>query len=225
MLDSKMEERLSGGRGILFDLDNTLYPREKDVFARINERINDFVRDFIQCEGEKVDALRRDYRERYGTTLGGLMRHHSVDPDQYLEYVHDVPVEEILGPDEALTDFLSSIGLPMIIFTNGSRRHARRVLDALGTAPFFRGICDLADTNYLGKPHRRAFENAADLLGIGLGETIFVDDLAVNVRAGSEYCSFAVHVGPGEDGVGDLHVESVLDLEPYFAAMPWYKTP
>jgi len=221
-LDSKTEKRLSGARGILFDLDNTLYPREKGVFARINERINDFVRECTQCEGQKVDALRRDYKERYGTTLGGLMRHHSVDPDVYLEYVHDVPVEEILAPDGDLTDFLSSIDLPMLIFTNGSRRHARRVMDTLGTAPFFRGICDLADTNYLGKPHREAFERAANLLGICLEETIFVDDLAVNVRAGSEFCSFAVHVGPGEDGVGDLHVESVLDLEPYFGAMPWY---
>jgi putative hydrolase of the HAD superfamily len=56
------------------------------------------------------------------------MRHHSVDPDQYLEYVHNVPVDEILNPDAALTAFLNSIGLPMAIFTNGSSRHARRVL-------------------------------------------------------------------------------------------------
>jgi putative hydrolase of the HAD superfamily len=215
-------ERLAAAKGILFDLDNTLYPSEKGVFDCINERINDYVREFTRCEGEEVDALRRDYKKRYGTTLGGLIRHHSVDPDQYLAYVHDVPVDRILDPDASLTALLSSISLPMAIFTNGSSRHARRVLDALRVAPFFVGICDLADTDYLGKPHREAFDRAAGLLGVGLDETIFVDDLAVNVQAGSEYCSFAIHVGSGEDGVGDLHVDSVLDLEPVFSAMPWW---
>jgi putative hydrolase of the HAD superfamily len=215
--------KLAASNGILFDLDNTLYPGEKGVFQCINERINDFVREFTECEGEKVDAMRRDYKDRYGTTLGGLMRHHSVDPDQYLEYVHDVPVDQILNPDAALTAFLSSISLPMAIFTNGSSQHARRVLDALGVASFFEGICDLADTDYIGKPHKEAFEAASDLLDCSLTETIFVDDLLVNVKAGSEFCSFAIHVGPGEDGVGDLHVESVLDLVPVFSQMPWYR--
>ena len=220
---SSTMRKLAAAKGILFDLDNTLYPGEKGVFQLINERINDFVKEFTECEDEKVDALRRDYKDRYGTTLGGLMRHHSVDPDQYLEYVHNVPVDEILKPDAALTAFLNSIGLPMAIFTNGSSRHARRVLDALKVAPFFEGICDLADTDYIGKPYREAFDYAAGLLDIGLNEAIFVDDLPVNVEAGSEFCSFAIHVGPGEDGVGDLHVENVLDLEPIFATMPWYR--
>ena len=215
--------KLAAAKGILFDLDNTLYPGEKGVFQCINERINDFVREFTECEGEKVDAMRRDYKDRYGTTLGGLMRHHSVDPDQYLEYVHDVPVDQILNPDAALAAFLSSISLPMAIFTNGSSQHARRVLDALGVAPFFEGICDLADTDYIGKPHKEAFEAASDLLDCSLTETIFVDDLLVNVKAGSKFCSFAIHVGPGEDGVGDLHVENVLDLVPVFSQMPWYR--
>jgi len=223
MSDTPTNAKLTKAEGILFDLDNTLYPREKGVFERINERINDFVREFTACEGGEVDVLRRRYKERYGTTLGGLMRHNAVDPDRYLEYVHDIPVEEILAPDEALTEFLGSIDLPMLVFTNGSRSHARRVLDSLGAASCFEGICDLTDSDYLGKPHRRAFERAAGLLGIGLEKAIFVDDLAVNVRAGKELCSFSVHVGPGEDGVGDLHVDKVSDLAAFFAAMPWFK--
>ena len=214
--------KLETAKGILFDLDNTLYPREKGVFNRINERINDFVREFTECEDKNVDALRREYKDRYGTTLGGLMRHHAVDPDYYLDYVHDVPIEEILSPDTALAAFLGSIDLPMGIFTNGSSKHARRVLDALGAARYFECICDLSDTDYRGKPHREAFEHAAELLDVDLIKCIFVDDLAINVQAGSEYCSFAIHVGAGEDGVGDLHVKNVLDLAPVFSPMPWY---
>lgn len=218
-----MNDRLKNAKGILFDLDNTLYSRELGVFDLINERINEYVRLNTGHRGDEVDAVRRDYKRRYGTTLGGLMRHESVDPDEYLQFVHDVPVEEMLRPDPALISFLGSIGLPMVIFTNGSHRHASRVLDVLGISPFFNGVCDLAATDYVGKPHRAAFETATRLLDCALDRTIFVDDLPVNVEAGSRYCTFSVHVGTGEDGVGHLHVDSVPDLEPVFAPMPWWR--
>jgi len=217
-----MFKRLSNAQGILFDLDNTLYPREKGVFDHINRKINAFVREKTGRMGAEVDLLRKDYLRRYGTTLGGLVRHDSVDPDEYLQYVHDVPVEEMLEPVPALVSFIGSIRLPMVIFTNGTSSHARRVMAALGLGPGFKGICDLAATDYLGKPHYEAFLTASRLLGMSLQKTILIDDLPVNVKAGSEYCSFAVHVGSDEDGVGDLHVESVLDLVPVFAEMPWY---
>ena len=218
-----LNQKMSAAKGILFDLDNTLYPREKGVFTLINERINEFVRTMTGREGQEIDSLRRDYQERYGTTLGGLMRHEAVDIDEYLTFVHEVPVEELLEPDPALAAFLRSIELPMVIFTNGTCSHAERVLKAMGISSFFEGICDLVATAYIGKPHKEAFEAASDLLDCSLTETIFVDDLLVNVKAGSEFCSFAIHVGPGEDGVGDLHVENVLDLVPVFSQMPWYR--
>jgi FMN phosphatase YigB (HAD superfamily) len=46
---SDVNRRLASAKGILFDLDNTLYPSEKGVFDRINERINDYVREFTRC--------------------------------------------------------------------------------------------------------------------------------------------------------------------------------
>jgi len=219
---SDTELKLKTARGILFDLDNTLYPREKGVFKRINERIDDFVREFTRTEEGAVESLRKEYKERYGTTLGGLMRHHAVDPDQYLAYVHDVPVEEMLAPDASLAAFLGSIDLPMAIFTNASHSHALRVLDTLGVTQRFEGICDLAATNYLGKPHHEAFRSAASFLNVPLQETIFIDDLAVNVEAARSFGLLAVHVNGHGGGVGDIQVQGVMDLEPVFSKLPWY---
>jgi len=222
MFDSNTFQRLTDAKGILFDLDNTLYPREKGVFSRINKKINDYVQLITGREGEEIDILRRDYLVRYGTTLGGLMRHEAVDVDEYLDFVHDVPVEDLLEPDIVLTGFLDSIDLPMVIFTNGTRRHAERVMDAMGISSFFDGICDLVATTYLGKPNREAFEAASGLLGCALEETIFIDDLPVNVEAGSAFGTLSIHVNGHGDGVGDIQVCSVLDLVPVFSPMPWY---
>lgn len=216
-------QKLQAAKGILFDLDNTLYPREKGVFDRINERINEYVRLMTGHRGVEVDSLRRDYLKRFGTTLGGLLHYNSVDPDHYLEFVHDVPVEEMLEPDPALTSLIDSIDLPMVIFTNGTVRHALRVLDTMGIASFFNGICDLASTQYLGKPHRKAFDTAAGLLACTVERTIFIDDLAVNVEAGNSFGAVAIHINGHGGGVGDIQVKSVTDLASVFSPMPWYR--
>lgn len=222
-MDSITAERLSGAHGILFDLDNTLYSSEKGVFALINQKINEYVRFTTGCDNQEVDLLRRDYLERYGTTLGGLIHHYLIDPEDYLDFVHDVPLEELLSPDPSLADLLRSIKLPMVIFTNGTSSHAVRVLEAMEISSFFCGICDLASTKYLGKPHPEAFETAADLLDCSLHRTIFVDDLAVNVNAGSAVGAVSIHVNGSGGAEGDVQVRSVKDLDSVFSPMPWYK--
>jgi putative hydrolase of the HAD superfamily len=150
------------------------------------------------------------------------MNNYSVDAEEYLEFVHDVPVERLLQPDPLLVSFLGSIKLPMVIFTNGTRSHSERVLKALDIEPFFQGVCDLASTGYLGKPHEEAFYTAAGYLDCTPDRTIFIDDLRVNVEAGSGTGAFTVHVNGKDPRVGDLTVASIVELEPIFAAMPWY---
>jgi putative hydrolase of the HAD superfamily len=216
-------DRMQSAQGILFDLDNTLYPREKGVFPLINEKINEYVRRKTGRNDQDVDLLRKDYQKRYGTTLGGLIHHHYIDPVEYLDFVHDVPVEELLSPDPSLTDLLGSIKLPMVIFTNGSKSHAVRVLEAMEIASFFSGICDLVSTGYLGKPHQEAFETAADFLDCSLHRTIFIDDLPINVKAGGAVGAVSIHVNGYGNGEGDLQVRKVIDLASIFSPMPWYK--
>ncbi|UCG39572.1 MAG: pyrimidine 5'-nucleotidase [bacterium] len=222
MTQTTIRERLDSSRGMLFDLDNTLYPREKGVFDRVNERINQFVAGVAACGPDEVRTLRRDFIRRYGTTLGGLMRHHGVDPDEYLAYVHQVPVEEMLGPDPALRTFLESIRLPKVIFTNASAGHAERVLRALDADSLFDGVCDLASTGYLGKPHLEAFRAAAALLSCPLERLIFLDDVPENIEAGARFGALTVHVGDGSDGPGHLKVRQVVDLGRSLGGVPWY---
>ncbi|MDF1535389.1 MAG: pyrimidine 5'-nucleotidase [bacterium] len=215
--------RLNRVRGILFDLDNTLYPREKGVFDRINERIDSYVARWTDRPGSEVSSLRREYIDRYGTTLGGLKRHHGVDPGEYMEYVHDVPVEEMLDPDEGLSRFLGAIELPKFIFTNASAAHAARVLAALGVGFHFEGIIDLADTGYLGKPDKQAFASAVGRLGAEPGETLFVDDIPANVQAARQLGILTAHVGEGGNGIGDFSAGKATELGELFAGTSWYR--
>jgi putative hydrolase of the HAD superfamily len=223
MISEEIFSRLRGSRGIIFDLDNTLYPRERGVFDRIRDRISLFVTDLTGLGPAEVLALRHRYIADYGTTLGGLMDRHGVDPVRFMDFVHDVPVEELLGPEPGLVSFLEAIDLPKVVLTNASRRHAERVLGVLGVKCCFQGICDLERTGFLGKPHRLAYEEAAGILSHPLEKTVFLDDVPAYVSAGASYGSLAVHVGQTCNGTGHIHVERITDLAPVFDGMPWWK--
>lgn len=209
-------------RGVLFDLDNTLYPAERGVFDRINSRIERYVMEHTGLPSAKARALRRRYVEEYGTTLAGLMRHHGVDPEAYLDFVHQVPVESLLAPDPVAQRVLSAIRLPKVVFTNASERHARRVLAALGIEDLFAGICHLAATGYAGKPAATAYRSAVRLLDLPEGAVMFVDDRLENLDPAASLGMTTVFVGPADPGNGHHHVTGMEDLGRLVAGADWF---
>ena len=74
----------------IFDLDNTLYPAECNLFAQIDERMGSFIAELLDVDRAQARKVQKDYYFRYGTTLNGLMREHQLDPHIYLDYVHDI---------------------------------------------------------------------------------------------------------------------------------------
>ena len=80
-------------RYILFDLDNTLYPKSLGIFELVIERIRGYMESQMGFEKSLAQKLRQEYLRKYGSTMRGLMIHHNLNPEDYLQYVHDVGVE------------------------------------------------------------------------------------------------------------------------------------
>ena len=65
----------------VFDLDNTLYPHDLNLWQQIDDRIRAFVSNFLKISKEEAFRVQKDYYKRYGTTMRGLMAEHSMKPD------------------------------------------------------------------------------------------------------------------------------------------------
>jgi putative hydrolase of the HAD superfamily len=144
-------------RYLILDLDDTLYPRRSGVMDLVNQRIGRYMVERLGFPPEQAEALRQRYYAQYGTTLRGLMEEYHIDPEDYLAYVHDVPLEDYLQPDPALDAMLARIPLTKVIFTNASEEHARRVLERLGVARHFPIILDVRRLDYCNKPDPEAY--------------------------------------------------------------------
>ena len=153
-------------RHILFDLDNTLYPKSLGIFDLVIERIRNYMELRLGYEKERARELRQESLRKYGSTLRGLMIHQNVDPADYLEYVHDVGVEERLTPNPDLAELLKSIPCDRAIFTSGHRPHALKVLRCLGVEEFFPQIFDIVFTRYIPKPNLELYRQILECIGL-----------------------------------------------------------
>ena len=180
---------------ILFDLDNTLYPPERGLFSLIDVRINRYMQEVAGIPAAAVDGLRRRYWAEYGVTLGGLIRHHGVDPEAYLEYVHDVDVDSRLAPDPGLRAVLQRLPQRKVVFTNGSRRHAERVLAALGVTDQFEELFDIRIAAYRPKPYPEPYHQVVASLGLPASRCVMVEDSPENLRTAKSLGMRTVLVG------------------------------
>ena len=168
---------------LFFDLDDTLYPNTNGLWSAIRERMGNYMRERLNLPPDDIPNLRRTYFETYGTTLRGLQIHHQVDANDYLAYVHDLPLEKFLHPDPQVRALLLSLPQRKWIFTNADSDHAGRVLATLGLADCFTGIVDVRALGYLCKPDVKAYYQALSLAGESdPGQCVLLDDAPRNLE-------------------------------------------
>jgi putative hydrolase of the HAD superfamily len=166
---------------VIFDLDNTLYPRGSGVMEEIGHRIQVWICDQLDLGWEEATELRYRYLRRHGTTMGGLMTEHNVDIDHYLTFVHDIPIEDYLEPNLALADMLAGIPLRKAVYTNATSEHGRRVLEALDIADHFERIIGIREVGLCNKFNREAYERMLALLDVEGEACIMVEDSPRNL--------------------------------------------
>lgn len=178
----------------VFDLDNTLYPAECDLFAQIDQRMTRFVADTLSLPDHDARKLQKQYYAEHGTTLNGLMTHHGLDPAPFLDFVHDIdlsPIPELADLKAAISDLPGK----KFVFTNGSRGHADRVVDKLGLSGMFDGHFGIEDAGYEPKPRRVAFDRLHDMFAIRPTDAVMFEDLSRNLKTAHElgYTTVLVH--------------------------------
>jgi len=169
----------------VFDLDNTLYPPSCDLFAQVARRMSEFISRTLGLIPEEATELRRRYFHLYGTTLRGLMLERGMEPEPFLEYVHDIDVSGV-APSPALDAALAALPGRKVIFTNGTTRHALNVTGRLGVADRFEAIFDIVAADHVPKPDPRPYQAMIERLGIDPKRAVMVEDIAVNLMPARE---------------------------------------
>ena len=166
----------------IFDLDNTLYPAECNLFAQVDQRMGSFIAELLGVSFEEAKRVQKEYYYRYGTTLAGLMAEHKLPPERFLDYVHDIDLAPVCEAP-ALGAAIERLPGRKYIFTNGSRRHAERVAGKLGVLHLFDEVFDIVAGEYIPKPSPQAYDRFLKAHGVEPATGVMFEDIPHNLEA------------------------------------------
>ena len=165
----------------IFDLDNTLYPLSCNLFSQVEERMAAFISAELDINYDEAHRIRRDFFTRHGTTLRGLMMDHGVEPNRFLDYVHEIDLSGVPA-NPALVAAINRLPGRKLVFTNATVRHAERVMARIGLTGHIEAIYDIVASDYLPKPHPNAYATMLRGLAVAPETSLFVEDMARNLE-------------------------------------------
>ena len=180
----------------VFDMDDTLYPRDQGLMELVQARINAYVVEAVGLDPDSARVLQRQFLDEHGTTLAGLMANYTIEPEHFLHDVHDVPMDA-LEPNPALRDQLLRLPGRRFVFTNGAREYAGRVLERLGVTDCFDGVFAIEDADLTPKPEPSTFRRMIRTFGFEPRSAVFFEDTPRNLEPAKALGMATVLIGDG----------------------------
>jgi putative hydrolase of the HAD superfamily len=194
----------------IFDLDNCLYPASSGLFSLIDERMGAYIQRLLGCGPDEAKVVQKSHFHEHGTTLAGLMKHHDIDPHDFLEDVHAIPLDRV-SRNERLSDALARLPGRKFVFTNGDAPYARRVLDAIGIEQHFDDLHDVHASSYRPKPDPHGYALLCERFGIAPTHALLADDMAQNLAPAKALGMTTVWVDNGSERGNHGFDESFVD--------------
>ena len=169
----------------IFDLDNTLYSGKTKVFEQVDKRMSKYISNKLNIDLEEAKKIQKNYFYEYNTTLNGMIKNHKINPDEFLDFVHDINID-FLQKDPALGKEIENLDGKKIIFTNGSKKHAINVTKQIGIDKLFDDIFDIVDAEFVPKPLVEPYKKLVKKHKIDPKLCVLVEDIARNLKPAYE---------------------------------------
>lgn len=210
----------------LFDLDNTLHDASASIFPTIDGLMTASIAKLLSIAPPQANQLRHDYWQRYGATLIGLIKHHSIDPAHFLHLSHDFDLDTHIVSEPHLKQHLQRLPGRKMVLTNAPANYAYRVLNTLGIQSSFERVYSIEDMflqhQCRPKPSRALMQQIIHRIGVPAQNIIFIDDTLRNLKAAHSLGIHTVHFAhpstpfsaqyAGRAPYVDLRVSSIKEL-------------
>ncbi len=147
--------------------------------------MNEYISTHLKISIKNSCELRKKYWELYGATLKGLIKHHNINPIDFLEKTHCLEnIEKLVVPMPNLVKVLSSIKGRKILYTNAPKNYAIKILEECNINSHFDGNI-FSNSNFLPKPSNESMKLFLNKYKVK--EAFFVDDIKENLKTASQH--------------------------------------
>lgn len=182
----------------LFDLDNTLHDTSYKIFREISLGMTAAVMESLNVDEITASELRTSYWKRYGATMIGLVRHHGVNPHQFLHRSHNFDVAPLIRAERGLAGKLNRLPGRKVLVTNAPLHYARAVMKHLNILRCFDSLWGIEQMQLHGhfrpKPSVSLMRYIMAHEGIRPRRAVLVEDTTANLRGARHAGLRTVHV-------------------------------
>jgi len=172
-------------KGIIWDLDNTLYRFTDAFYKSCTEAAAEAAQELgINLSYEDTLKLAERSELEHGYSMHGYVTDHGLTYASLHFPFHQKIDEKVIDPIPNLKEALQNIKLPQVILTNASRCWAERALKFIGIDDLFQSdrIIPMEDTDFEPKARSdKGFKLAMRKLNLSAEEIVMVDDLDRNL--------------------------------------------
>ena len=197
----------------IFDLDNTLHDAQSKIFPLVNTKMNEYISSYLDISLEDASSLRESYWERYGATLKGLIKHHNINPIDFLSVTHNLQdFNKLVLPENNIKKTLSKIQGRKIIYTNAPKTYTNKILKISKIFELFDEIFTIEDSNFIPKPDQGMMDTF--LKKYNISEGFFIDDVKENLIAAKNSGLTTIWITNEENQPSyiDKKIEKISDL-------------
>jgi putative hydrolase of the HAD superfamily len=210
-----MTNKFTDIKYLIFDLDNTLYPPETGLLQNVSNNISKFIEKKLRLSEKEANILREKYKEKYGITLSGLIKHHGIDFNEFDKFVYNINYESKLKKDNNLYNILKRINLKKIIYTNSGEIHSLKVLKQLGLDNLFDDVITIEKLNFLAKPTKESITYFLKLTSVKPKNSLFFEDSETNLFAAEQFGFKTAIVGKQTKNF-DFSIKKITDIQNFF---------
>ena len=199
----------------VFDLDNTLHNATPHIFPHINRSMTAYLQQHLGLDERAAGDLRMHYWQRYGATLGGMMKHHATDPEHFLWHTHQFPqLPQMVLREPRLRHVLKKLPGRKLVFSNAPQRYARAVLKLLRVDDLFDDVFAIEHAHYRPKPQMAGFVRLLRKYRLSPARCVMVEDSAENLQAAKRLGMRTVWVDATTRNPAyvDAKIRSVMEL-------------
>ena len=215
------KKRLSGLKGIIWDLDNTLYRIDRameDAFHFAVARA--VIAAGVDLPFKQAADMAHQSFLKYGHSGRVFIDRYRLDPEKLHFAYHGFIDEKIIVSSIEQRTLFESLSLKHVLVTHSARSWAERVLSHLGLSQWFPPdrILGFEDYRFHAKnEHSTGFDAALEILGLDVKDAAVIEDTLVNLQIPHRMGMATVYVrhgrAPESPPPGYLHMscDSTID--------------
>lgn len=203
-------------------MDNTLYNAQIGLLEELRSRVLNFIMKEMNLDYKNADKLIREWKQRYKSTLQGLIHETNINADRYLDYIHDVNLNNYLSEDNMLQKELDEIKVDKVIITDSYREFANRVLAQLGVRDYFQYIYTTEDMNYCYKKDFYEFSKVVyrckkdmNCQDVDNGQLLMIEDNYESLLQAKKIGMKTAFISSNSNGNFDFNLKTIYELKKY----------